>query len=39
MSKQLIIDHINKMEDHEKTVVVDFANAFIGGGSLRKGNV
>ena len=27
------------MEDHEQVVVVDFANKYIGGGSLKKGAV
>lgn len=39
LSKQLIINHLSKMEDHEQVVVVDFANKSIGGGSLKKGAV
>lgn len=26
------------MEDHEEVVIVDFANEYIGGGALRRGN-
>ncbi len=38
MSKRIVVDHSSKLEDHENVVIVNFANAFIGGGSLRNGS-
>ena len=38
MTKQLIIDHQNKIEEHQEITIVDFANEFIGGGVLRRGS-
>jgi poly(ADP-ribose) glycohydrolase len=37
LTKVFNIEHIAKMEDHLDVVVADFANPYIGGGSLRKG--
>ena len=38
LSKRLTVDHLARMEDHDDTVVIDFANAFIGGGALKRGS-
>ena len=38
LSKRIHIDHNSRMEDHEEINIVNFANSFIGGGSLRKGS-
>ncbi len=39
LTKQFVVDHISRMEDHDGSIVVDFANKFIGGGALSRGAV
>lgn len=38
MSKRIIIDYTNKIEDQPESTIVNFANSFIGGGSLNRGS-
>ena len=37
MSKRLTIEHEKPIEDCEDSVIIDFANSFIGGGTLNRG--
>jgi len=37
MSKRLTIDYETKIEDHEETVITNFANCYIGGGCMTRG--
>lgn len=37
LSKTIVIEHEKTVEDTEDALIVDFANAFIGGGALRTG--
>eukprot|EP00347_Sterkiella_histriomuscorum_P020901 403336027 len=37
MQKQITIEHIKRIEDHDDVTICDFANSFIGGGALGNG--
>lgn len=38
LSKKISIDHLNRIEDQPNSVIVNFANKYIGGGSLGRGS-